>query len=121
MFDFNLYFNKNKNIIFNNSIKINQPEKDILYQELHRDVLSLIEKINKLDDAKFLNFKIYLIENITKFKFKHIITDNYSPKWFLNEKISFYLAPDEIIKNMWINFKLTRLWINKLEEDGFII
>lgn len=117
--DFDLYFNTNSPNIFEESKMIIQPDKNELYAELKRDVLILCKKIEKLDMSKIPEaFKNYLIENLTVTIYNK---NKHSPVWYLNEKDSFCYASPEIIKNMWINFKLTRIWMSKLEEDGFLI
>jgi hypothetical protein len=80
-FNFNLYFGVVSPDIFERSLIMIQPNKDVLYEELKRDVLELCQKIDILDTTKIPElFKKYLVENLTITVFNK---NKHSPLWYL--------------------------------------
>jgi hypothetical protein len=107
-------FKESENMVFPNKMNIfneYQTAKDIL-----SDFKSFIPPENLPPIPK--NFLDYLTANLTIGPTRNYI---HSPVFYSTDegRISFGYAAPELIKYSWVNFKITKLWYNKLLELGY--
>jgi hypothetical protein len=82
---------------------------------------NMINDIDNLQNNKFIpeDFIIYLNHNLTNSDNRH---HNHSVKILSEgdfENTWPYMSP-EIRNTIWIDFKTTKVWLDKLKEDGFL-
>ena len=117
-FDFSKYFEKTKHLVWNETESMSCP--DNFYSILEEKVPYLLDKIEKAKKIPNIDeyFIKYLKENL---EVNHEMRKYYkhTPCWYLTKtgKESFVYASPEIKTQVWINFKLTLIWIKKLETD----
>jgi len=113
------YFNATSPSLFAQSEGMKQPSLRDLIKELQNSK-NLEKKIDRLFESDFvdISFSKYLRENLNE----EIDHHNHSPIMYVGKtyKDIQFIAP-EIEKQLWDNFKITKLWLDKLEEDGYLL
>lgn len=113
---FKSYFDEKSPTVFRLSEGTPRPNDTDILEEF-QTAKELNSKTDNLHDFVDPTFKDYLKENLTKMvgHHKHFPL-NYVGKSFDDIQ---YIVP-EIMTTMWNNFKLTKLWLNQLKEDGLL-
>jgi hypothetical protein len=122
--NFNQLFNHYKEEVFDKSSKIKQPTNteilEIYSKEAHNiniDFPKLKSDIYPDIDIKFLE---YIKQNMTIGPFGG---DKHSPIFYTTEGgiDSYRYTSPEIIRQCWVNFKISKLWYEKLLQIGYIV
>lgn len=102
------YFDATSPSLFAKSKGMKQPSLEDLIKELQSSK-ELEKQIDSLSDFVDISFSEYLRETLN------------SPIMYVGKtyKDIQYIAP-EIAETLWNNFKITKLWLDKLEADGFL-
>jgi hypothetical protein len=110
------YFKDKSPSLFAQSEGMKQPSLTELIEHLQSSK-DLEKQIDRLSDFVDSSFSEYLRENLNR----EIGHRNHSPIMYVGKTYTDiqYIAP-EIAETLWINFKITKLWLNKLEADGFL-
>jgi hypothetical protein len=122
--DFDDLFHHYKNEIFDKSSKIKLPNKEDIFNIYNEYVIVIYNNFSKLKSSIYppisSNFQKYIKENLTIGPFG---IDKHSPFYYTSydKKDSFNYAAPEIIRSSWINFKISKLWYEKLLEIGYIV
>jgi hypothetical protein len=121
--DFNDLFNQNKTSIYEISNKIEEPNKEKMIKLFNEYVLMIYNNIAILKPQNNLpkideNFIIYIKLNLNSdINYKHC------PMHYTTEdgKNSMIYASPEIITNTWVDFKISKLWYDKLIKLGYTL
>ena len=111
---FQSYFDERSPKVFSLSECTPRPNDDAILEEF-QTAKELNSKTDNLHDFVEPTFKDYLKENLTKIVGHHkhfplnYVGNAYGAQLFFS-----------ILTTMWINFKLTKLWLNQLKEDGLL-
>ena len=115
------YFKKKSSIIFEISEKMEEPSKDEFINILMENINNMINLIKELSKSDFIdiNFISYLSDNMKVGPYQSY---KHSLVWYITDsgRDSYYFTCPEIIKQAWINYKITMLWLEEFKKDGFI-
>ena len=122
--DFDQLFNYFKDEIFGKSAKIKQPDNSTLLEMYTNEANLIYTNFQYLKSDIYpeisSEFLKYIEENMTIGPFG---INKHSPIFYSTPsgKDSYKYTPPEIIRNSWINFKISKLWYEKLLEIGYYI
>jgi hypothetical protein len=118
--DFGDIIEKYKNDVFEKYNDIIEPAKNVMLLFYLNDGIKIYNNIDKLksDNLPLISddFKIFIKESLLNNDIHCPI--NYIKCRDVNNR-TFDYAPPEIIKEVWNNFKLSKIWYDKLLEIGY--
>lgn len=110
------YFSAKSLALFSKSALILMPHNNELIEELQQSAL-FMKQIDLLDPFVPEDFRAYLKENLTKGLIRR---DRHFPLYYVGKDATeFSCTAPELLKTIWINFKLTKLWLELLQTDGY--
>ena len=124
---FNELFNHFKQEIFDISLAMNIPEEEEILQMYQENALMIYNNIGLLkSDSKPVienEFIAYIQQNLAGTTHTNQSINKHTPLFYTTKDgiDSFKYAAPELINNSWINYKLSKLWYDKLLEIGYTV
>ena len=122
--DFDQLFNHFKDEIFDKSATMRKPDNAKLLEIYINEANEIYNNFRYLKSDIYpeisIDFLEYIKQNMTIGPFG---IDKHSPIFYTTKsgQDSFRYTPPEIIRDSWVNFKITKLWYNKLLEIGYTV